>query len=194
LTYIKARVHPRRSLSMGHQAPATWPAYSSPPAPRGGRALDANQRFALAPPAAFVAGRGSEPHHGPRGTALSCCTTRRGREPSWWSQMRTTILAACSNFASPPARPLCPTARLAARGQVRRLPARPERDGDRVRLITRGGYNWTNRYPWIVEAAMKNRQKRFVIDGEAVILGVASRTSTRCTRGGITRKCSFAPL
>jgi ATP-dependent DNA ligase len=41
-----------------------------------------------------------------------------------------------------------------------------------VRLITRGGYNWTDRYPWIVEAALKNRQKRFVIDGEAVILGV----------------------
>jgi bifunctional non-homologous end joining protein LigD len=49
---------------------------------------------------------------------------------------------------------------------------RLERDGDRVRLITRGGYNWTNRYPWIVEAALKNRQKHFVIDGEAVILGL----------------------
>jgi bifunctional non-homologous end joining protein LigD len=49
---------------------------------------------------------------------------------------------------------------------------RVERDGDRVRLITRGGYDWTKRYPWIVEAALKNRQKRFVIDGEAVILGV----------------------
>ena len=49
---------------------------------------------------------------------------------------------------------------------------RVERDGDRVRLITRGGYNWTDRYPWIVEAALKDRQKRFVIDGEAVILGV----------------------
>ena len=49
---------------------------------------------------------------------------------------------------------------------------RLERDGDRVRLITRGGYNWTDRYPWIVEAALKNRAKRFVIDGEAVVLGV----------------------
>jgi ATP-dependent DNA ligase len=49
---------------------------------------------------------------------------------------------------------------------------RLERDGDRVRLITRGGYNWAHRYPWIVEAARKVRQKRFVIDGEAVILGV----------------------
>src|SRR6476660_33683 len=49
---------------------------------------------------------------------------------------------------------------------------RLERDDDRVRLITRGGYNWTDRYPWIVEAALKNRSKRFVIDGEAVVLGV----------------------
>ena len=28
---------------------------------------------------------------------------------------------------------------------------RLERDGDRVRLITRGRYNWTDRYPWIVK-------------------------------------------
>jgi bifunctional non-homologous end joining protein LigD len=49
---------------------------------------------------------------------------------------------------------------------------RVERNVDRVRLITRGGYDWTNRFPWIVEAALKNRQKHFVIDGEAVILGV----------------------
>jgi bifunctional non-homologous end joining protein LigD len=49
---------------------------------------------------------------------------------------------------------------------------RIERDGDRVRLITRNGYDWTKRYPWIVESALKNRQKQFVIDGEAVILGV----------------------
>ena len=49
---------------------------------------------------------------------------------------------------------------------------RLERDDDRVRLITRGGYNWTDRYPWIVQAARKVRQKRFVLDGEAVVLGV----------------------
>jgi bifunctional non-homologous end joining protein LigD len=49
---------------------------------------------------------------------------------------------------------------------------RVERDGDRVRLITRGGYDWSKSYPWIVEAALKNRYKQFVIDGEAVILGV----------------------
>lgn len=49
---------------------------------------------------------------------------------------------------------------------------RVERDGNRVRLITMGGYDYTKRYPWIVAAALKNRQKHFVIDGEAVILGV----------------------
>ncbi len=41
-----------------------------------------------------------------------------------------------------------------------------------MRLITRGGYNWTGRYPWIVEAARKIRQKRFVLESEAVMLGV----------------------
>src|SRR5207248_6299035 len=47
-----------------------------------------------------------------------------------------------------------------------------ERDGARVRLMSRNGYNWTDRYPWIVEAALRNKQKQFVIDGEAVVLGV----------------------
>jgi hypothetical protein len=52
---------------------------------------------------------------------------------------------------------------------------RAERSGDRVRLITRGGYDWTRHYPWIVETALKNRQKQFVIDGETVILFRLSR-------------------
>jgi bifunctional non-homologous end joining protein LigD len=38
---------------------------------------------------------------------------------------------------------------------------RVERDGDRVRLITRGGYDWTKRFPWIAEAALRNRRKQF---------------------------------
>jgi bifunctional non-homologous end joining protein LigD len=49
---------------------------------------------------------------------------------------------------------------------------RLEREDDRVRLITKGGYDWTRRYPRVVETALKNRQKRFVIDGEAIIRGV----------------------
>jgi bifunctional non-homologous end joining protein LigD len=47
---------------------------------------------------------------------------------------------------------------------------RVERDGDRVRLITRGGYDWTKRFPWIAEAALRNRTKQFVLDGEDVVL------------------------
>jgi ATP-dependent DNA ligase len=46
------------------------------------------------------------------------------------------------------------------------------REGNRVRLFTRNGHDWSGRYPWIVEAALKNRHHQFVIDGEAVILGV----------------------
>ena len=49
---------------------------------------------------------------------------------------------------------------------------RVERNGDRVRLITRNGHDWTGRYPWIVELALKNRTKQFVVDGEAVVLGI----------------------
>lgn len=46
------------------------------------------------------------------------------------------------------------------------------RENDRVRLLSRNGTDWTKRYPWIAEAALKKRQKHFVIDGEAVILRV----------------------
>jgi bifunctional non-homologous end joining protein LigD len=46
------------------------------------------------------------------------------------------------------------------------------RKDNRVRLFSRNGHDWTARYPWIVEVALKNRQKHFVIDGEAVLLGV----------------------
>ncbi|ULK98827.1 RNA ligase family protein [Bradyrhizobium sp. I71] len=49
---------------------------------------------------------------------------------------------------------------------------RVERKGKTVRLFTRNGHDWTSRFPWIVEAALKNREQQFVIDGEAVVLGV----------------------
>jgi bifunctional non-homologous end joining protein LigD len=46
----------------------------------------------------------------------------------------------------------------------------------RVRLFTRNGYDWSHRFPLIVEAALRNRQSSFVIDGEAVLLGVDGRS------------------
>jgi bifunctional non-homologous end joining protein LigD len=61
---------------------------------------------------------------------------------------------------------------------------RVEREGDRVRLITRNGYDWTKRYPWIVESARKIRTKQFIIDGEAVVLGVDGRSSFEALHSG----------
>ena len=36
-----------------------------------------------------------------------------------------------------------------------------QRDGKRMRLFTRNGYDWSDRYPSIVEAALRNRRSSF---------------------------------
>jgi bifunctional non-homologous end joining protein LigD len=46
-----------------------------------------------------------------------------------------------------------------------------QRQDDRVRLFTMNGHDWADRYPWIVETALKLRPRQFAIDGEAVVLG-----------------------
>src|ERR1700674_834672 len=43
------------------------------------------------------------------------------------------------------------------------------RDGERVRLFTRRGYDWSERFPAISAAAAKLRAKSFTLDGEAVV-------------------------
>ncbi|MGE5137910.1 MAG: hypothetical protein ACM3JD_00490 [Rudaea sp.] len=45
-----------------------------------------------------------------------------------------------------------------------------QRAGDRVRLFTRQGFDWSDRFPLISEAARRLRAASFVIDGEAVWL------------------------
>jgi bifunctional non-homologous end joining protein LigD len=45
------------------------------------------------------------------------------------------------------------------------------RDGSTVRLFTRNGYDWTERYPAIAAAATKLLAKSFTLDGEAVVCG-----------------------
>ena len=72
---------------------------------------------------------------------------------------------------------------------VYRLIAR--RSDDRVRLYTRRGFNWADRYPRIVEALRSLPVRSIVIDGEAVVCragtcptapgdaGVGSRSRTR---------------
>jgi hypothetical protein len=52
------------------------------------------------------------------------------------------------------------------------------RDGKAVRLFTRRGHDWTDRYPAIASAAAKLRAKSFTLDGEAV---VTARTGSLCS-------------
>ena len=53
-----------------------------------------------------------------------------------------------------------------------------------MRLFTRNGHDWSHRYPWIVESALRNRMKRFAIDGEAVVLGVDGRSDFDAMHSG----------
>jgi bifunctional non-homologous end joining protein LigD len=43
------------------------------------------------------------------------------------------------------------------------------RGGSRVRCFTRNGYDWADRFPTIVVAALRLNAQSFLIDGEAVI-------------------------
>jgi bifunctional non-homologous end joining protein LigD len=45
------------------------------------------------------------------------------------------------------------------------------RDGERVRCFTRNGHDWADRFPAIVEAALRLNEQSFLIDGEAIIIG-----------------------
>src|SRR6476659_6593958 len=51
-----------------------------------------------------------------------------------------------------------------------------QREDARVRLFTRNGHGWRDRYPLIVEAARRIRVSKFVLDGEAVLLGDDGRS------------------
>jgi bifunctional non-homologous end joining protein LigD len=44
------------------------------------------------------------------------------------------------------------------------------RDHDRVRMISRGGHDWGDRFPLVVAGALKLPEMHFVIDGEVVVL------------------------
>jgi bifunctional non-homologous end joining protein LigD len=57
-----------------------------------------------------------------------------------------------------------------------------QRDGSRVRLFSRNGHDWSARYPWIVESALKKPA------GEAVILGVDGIADFDALHAGV---CEF---
>src|SRR5436190_1038377 len=42
-------------------------------------------------------------------------------------------------------------------------------EGSRIRCFTKGGYEWADRFPAIVEAARRLKAQSFLIDGEAVV-------------------------
>ena len=49
------------------------------------------------------------------------------------------------------------------------------REGSRVRCFTRGGFDWADRFPAIVDAASRIRAESFLIDGEAIVCGPDGR-------------------
>jgi bifunctional non-homologous end joining protein LigD len=66
-----------------------------------------------------------------------------------------------------------------------------QRGGKTVRLWTRNGDDWSSRYPRIVEAALRHRPDCFVLDWEAVLLGVDGiADSTACTAESMMTRSS----
>jgi len=63
-------------------------------------------------------------------------------------------------------------AELDPRNQASRNRLTIHRERKRVRLFTRNGHDWSDRYPLIVEAALGIRIGSFVLDGEAFLLGI----------------------
>jgi bifunctional non-homologous end joining protein LigD len=58
-----------------------------------------------------------------------------------------------------------------------------KRAGDVVRLFTRKGYDWSDRYPAIAVTAKKLRAQSFTLDGEACVCGRRNeRLETRSHR------------
>ena len=56
------------------------------------------------------------------------------------------------------------------------------RDGARVRCFTRNGHDWANRFPAIVDAALRIDATSFLIDGEAVVVSDDGRPDFHALR------------
>jgi bifunctional non-homologous end joining protein LigD len=59
-----------------------------------------------------------------------------------------------------------------------------QREGKRVRLLTRRGYDWSDRYPRIIQAALRLRKTSFVVGGEAVVLTADGISDFDALHGG----------
>jgi bifunctional non-homologous end joining protein LigD len=68
------------------------------------------------------------------------------------------------------------------------------REGDRVRVFSRGGYDWTDRVPLIAQALAKLRVKSVTLDGEGVVCredGVADFDRMRAAVGRLGSRDAF---
>ena len=63
------------------------------------------------------------------------------------------------------------------------------RDGSRVRCFTRNGHDWADRFPAIVDAALRIDAASFLIDGEAVVVSDDGRPDFQALR---TRRSGHA--
>jgi len=63
------------------------------------------------------------------------------------------------------------------------------RDGSRVRCFTRNGHDWADRFPAIVDAALRIDAASFLIDGEAVVVSDDGRPDFQALR---TRRTGHA--
>src|SRR5258705_4425588 len=113
------------------------------------------------------------------GTDKTCPRLTASASPGWgrFALPPTTYLSTMPKIAFEPCIPTRGTKVPAGRDWIHEIKHDGYRlivvrDGARVRLFTRNGYDSADRYPLIVEAALKNRTSSFVIDGEAVLLGV----------------------
>ena len=62
-----------------------------------------------------------------------------------------------------------------------------------MRPFTRNGHDWSDRYPRIVEASLRNRNSSFVVDGEAALLGVDGVSDLFCENGEVRQSYWLMP-
>ena len=65
------------------------------------------------------------------------------------------------------------------------------RDSDRVRCFTKNSHDWADRFPAIVEAALRISATSFLIDGEAAILGETARRTSRHYAPAAVKRCCW---
>jgi bifunctional non-homologous end joining protein LigD len=63
------------------------------------------------------------------------------------------------------------------------------RNGARVRCFTRNGHDWADRFPAIIEAALRIKASSFMLDGEAVVVSDDGRPDFHALR---TRRTGHA--